>query len=157
NNIRERHHYDYIRTQMDVDNFIDYQIAQIYYNNTDWPGNNIRTWRERTTYTPTAPYGRDGRWRWIIFDTDFGFGMYGEQHYMQDTLAHATAPNGQDWPNPDWSTFLLRTLLQNDDFRTQFASRFADLLNSSFAPERVVPMIESMKEPLLPEISEHMK
>jgi hypothetical protein len=32
--------YDHVQTMMDVDNFIDYQVAQIFFVNTDWPGNN---------------------------------------------------------------------------------------------------------------------
>ncbi len=155
--IREDEHYAYIQTQMDVDNFIDYMAAQIYYANTDWPGNNIRMWREKTdSYSPGAEYGRDGRWRWIVFDTDFGFGMYGKENYKHDTLAFATAPNGPDWPNPDWSTFLLRTLLLNDEFRERFAARFDVHLKSTFAPERVVALIDSFKQGIVAEIDEHI-
>ncbi len=156
--IRERQHYEYIQTQLDVDNYIDYMAAQIYYNNTDWPGNNIRMWREKTdSYSQGAAYGRDGRWRWIVFDTDFGFGMYGKENYKHDTLAFATAQNGPDWPNPEWSTFLLRTLLKNDDFRERFAGRFADHLNGTFAPERVVKLIESFEQGIAAEIDEHIE
>jgi hypothetical protein len=156
NDIRERQHYEYIQTQMDVDNYIDYMAAQIYYDNTDWPGNNIRLWREKTKDSPAADYGRDGRWRWILYDTDFGFGMYGKENYKHDTLAFATASNGPDWPNPDWSTFLLRSLLKNDDFRERFAGRFADHLNGTFAPERVVTLIDSFKQGIVAEIDEHI-
>ena len=45
---------------MDVQNFIDYQSAQIYFDNTDWPGNNIKYWRPQTS---------EGKWRWIVYDT----------------------------------------------------------------------------------------
>ena len=47
---------------LDIDNYIDYHIAQIYYSNTDWPGNNTKIWRSRNN---------DGQWRWILYDTDF--------------------------------------------------------------------------------------
>jgi hypothetical protein len=40
NRLSQNENYEYIQTQMDVDNFIDYQIAQIYSRNTDWPHNN---------------------------------------------------------------------------------------------------------------------
>src|SRR5690606_22699971 len=33
-------HYEEVKTMMDVDNFIDYQIIEIFSGNTDWPGNN---------------------------------------------------------------------------------------------------------------------
>src|SRR5690606_29859663 len=61
--------YKRVNEAIDVDNFIDYQIAQIYFDNGDWPGNNIRFWRENKPFDPASPYGRDGRWRWLVYDT----------------------------------------------------------------------------------------
>lgn len=150
--------YDYIQTQMDVDNYINYQIAQIFARNTDWPGNNIAFWRLRTdAYRPGAPLGHDGRWRWLLWDTDFGFGLEGgPTAYAHDTLAFATAAGGTAWPNPDWSTFLLRTLLTNPTFRQQFISRFADLLNTAFLPSRTTAIIGGMQQALEPAMPEHI-
>lgn len=150
--------YDYIETQMDVDNFADYQIAEIFARNTDWPGNNIAFWRLKTdAYQPGAPYGHDGRWRWLLFDTDFGFGQDGgPTAYTHDTLAFATQTGGTTWPNPDWSTLLLRSLLANPTFREHFISRFADLLNTAFLPERTVSIIRAMEQALEPEMAEHV-
>ena len=34
---------------MDMNNFIDYQIAQIFLGNTDWPGNNIKYYQPQTS------------------------------------------------------------------------------------------------------------
>ncbi|HEX9972682.1 MAG TPA: CotH kinase family protein, partial [bacterium] len=138
--------YDAIKTMMDVDNFLDYEIAQIYFDNTDWPGNNIKFWRPRTA---------DGRWKWIVFDTDFGFGLYNPDNYRNNTLAFATEPNGPDWPNPPWATFLLRKLLENPQFNIDFINRFGDHLNSIFLPSRVNQRIDAMKAVLEPEIQRH--
>jgi len=148
--------YKRVNEAIDVDNFIDYQIAQIYFDNGDWPGNNIRFWRENKPFDPASPYGRDGRWRWLVYDTDFGFGMYGEHNYLSNSLERATTPYGAEWPNPEWSTFLLRTLLENDDFRLRFINRFADLMNTSFRPERAVQRLMEMKRVIGPEMPEHI-
>jgi hypothetical protein len=150
----------FIETQMDIDNFIDYQLAQIYLNNTDWPGNNIDFWRLRTDqFLPDAPYGHDGRWRWMVFDTDYGFWQYTEprDRPTHNTLAFATAAGGSNWPNPDWSTFLLRSLLQNEGFRTRFINRFSDQLNTAFLPHRAVAMINEMAAVIEPEIANHVR
>lgn len=150
-------HYDYIRTRIDTDNLIDYQITNIYADNTDWPGNNIDFWRYRTdAYDPDAPEGQDGRWRWLLFDTDFGFGLWGgEDAYKNNTLAFATTPDSEGWPNPPWSTFLLRSFLENQRFRTDFINRFADLLNTAFTPERTQSVIQQMKAEVAPDIARH--
>ena len=136
--------YAYIRTQMDVDEFAEYQIAQIFFANTDWPGNNVASWRPRTP---------DGRWRWIIYDTDFGLGL--EDNYYHNTLAFALDPNGPEWPNPPYSTFLLRNLVENATFKNDLINRYCDHLNTTFLSARTVPMAESIAGVVEPEAARH--
>jgi hypothetical protein len=54
-------HYLYVASQIDISNFIDYQISQLFLANWDWPDNNVRFWRPRTA---------EGKWRWVFFDCD---------------------------------------------------------------------------------------
>ncbi len=155
NTLASNANYEYVITQMDVSSFIDYQIANIFAANTDWPGNNIKYWRLRTNqYMPNAPKGHDGRWRWMLYDTDFGFGLSNAANH--NTLQFATDPNGPSWPNPSWSTLLLRKLLENESFKYNFINRFADLLNTTYLPTRMVDIINQMKQVLNPEIQEHI-
>jgi hypothetical protein len=145
-------HYNYLKTQMDVENFQDYFISNIYFQNVDWPGNNIIYWRKKTShYVPNAPYGHDGRWRWAIHDMDSSFGISSGVIDL-NSLENATAENGPDWPNPEWSTLLLRKLLENNSFKNDFISRFADLMNSYFHTDRVVAKINEMKTVIEPEM-----
>jgi hypothetical protein len=139
--------YQTVQTMVDMENFMDYFISQIFIRNTDWPGNNITYWRLRTpSYQPGAPYGHDGRWRWMMFDTDFGFGMDGgDQAFMHNTLAFATQTDGPGWPNPPWSTLLLRSFLHNPEFKIGFINRFADLLNTIFLPSYTTGVINGFK------------
>ncbi len=154
--LKEDQHYNYITTRIDVENFADFQIANIFAANTDWPGNNNDYWRLRTSeYLPEAKYGHDGRWRWMLFDTDFGFGLWhGSNH---NTIILATEEGTEIWPNPAWSTFLLRNLLENESFRKYFINRFADLLNTVFLPDRMIRIIYELKKQLEPEIPMHLK
>lgn len=138
--------YDYIQTQMDIDNFITYQAMQIYIDNTDWPGNNIKFWRPQTS---------TGIWRWLLFDTDFGLGLFNGSNAANNTLAFATADNGPGWPNPPWSTFMLRRLLQNAQFKFQFINRFGDIMNTAFRPANTLLTINAMQSTLFPEMQRH--
>ena len=138
--------YDYVVSQMDVENFIEYQIAQIYFDNQDWPGNNIKFWQPRDA---------GGRWRWLTFDTDFGFGIYDARAYQNNTLDFALEPSGPGWPNPPWSTFLLRSLVENETFRELFINRFADHLNTTFNPDRVIDILYSLTDVIEDEIPAH--
>ncbi|MET0758943.1 MAG: CotH kinase family protein [Flavobacterium sp.] len=142
--------YNYIKTQLDPENFTDYFTTNIFFYNRDWPGNNIIYWRKKTaTYLPNAPYGHDGRWRWAIHDMDSTF-----KDAFYNSLADATATNGSSAPNPAWSTLLLRKLLENNSFKIDFINRFADLMNTSFLSSRIIATIDSMKAVLSPEMND---
>ena len=123
-----------VERMMDTDNFMRYQIAQIYFDNRD-AGGNIKYWR------PRQP---EGRWRWILYDTDQGFGLHQRQAHRFNSLAFHTRPDGPDWPNPPWSTFLLRKLLENQHFRSKFVNNFCDALNARFSPLHVSRQIDSL-------------
>lgn len=46
----------YTHQMMDIDTFLDYVAIQIYIQNFDWPGNNVRHWRLKTEqYDANAP------------------------------------------------------------------------------------------------------
>ncbi len=152
NNLGVQTHVDHVNTLMDIDNFIEYYAIQIYINNQDWPQNNIDFWRYRTdAYNPDAPAGHDGRWRWMLFDTDFGFWL-GNRAPSQNTLAHATLATGAR----AWSTELFRNLLANQGFRDNMVNRLADLMNTVFYPDTVLNMINNMQTLYEEIIDEHI-
>jgi len=170
-----------ISTMMDLDNFIDYQAANIFFRNTDWPGNNSSHWRYNASaevpaawspadwsrYAGPEPSALDGRWRWMVFDTDFGFGLnfdyvnnsrsFGGNDASHNTLAFALQANGPGWPNPEYSTRFLRSLTLNPTFRARFVNRFADLLNSAFHPNHVTATLDSMSAVMRPHMPVHIQ
>ena len=143
--------YDYIKTQLDPESFTDYFVTNIFFQNSDWPNNNVQYWRNKiSSYNPNAPYGLDGRWRWMLHDMDDTF-SFGTDNFNGDTLAIATSVDNLG-VNPDWSTLLLRKLLENDTFKIDFINRFADLLNTSFLPARIISKMDDMKAVIAPEM-----
>lgn len=158
NNMELETNYDYAMSMMDMSNFIEYNILQIYSVNRDWPGNNVKVWRKRTEkYEPDAPYGNDGRWRWLVFDMDYGFGLFNTNTgYEMDMINFATEAKGPVWPNPPWSTAILRALLENDEFKGQFINTFADRLNTIYKEEAVLRQIEFYRLLYYPYVEEHI-
>jgi hypothetical protein len=155
NSLASDANFQYIKTRIDTDNFMDYYIANIYMDNGDWPGTNTVYWRKRVPYTPNAPYGHDGRWRWVLHDMDDTFGVASDS-FNHNNLAAATATGGPVWPNPEWSTLFLRRMLENPTFKNDFINRFADLMNTTFLPERVIGLLDDMNSVIVPEIPEHI-
>lgn len=138
--------FEYIKERVDLENLAIYLTAQIYFNNTDWPGNNIKFWKHP-----------EGKWRWILYDTDFGFAPWNDEDYNFNTLSFALeAGNPNDsWPNPDWSTLLFRNLFKNIAFRNQFINRYADELNSRFLPQNVKSHLDNVFAMVEPELDKH--
>jgi len=147
--------FDYIQTRLDPDNLKDYFISEIFLDNSDWPSNNIVFWRKKTTgYEPNASYGQDGRWRWMFHDLDDTFAISHPKDVNRNSLAIATDPVGTDYPNPLWATLVLRRMLENETFKNEFITRFADLLNTTFKSTRVLTRMAEMKAVLAPEMPE---
>ncbi|SET46704.1 Fn3 associated [Natronincola peptidivorans] len=157
NDMSDMEKYRYIQTLMDTDNFIEYHMSNIFFRNYDWPHGNIRFWRKRTAaYEPEAPHGHDGRWRWMMYDTDNGFGRYSDDAYKDNAIHHATRVGGVNGER-DFSTVILRNLLENEAFKNQFINTFADHMNTSFKPERVKSVIAEIKAIIQPELAEHLQ
>lgn len=103
---------------MDTMEFLNLMLVNLYYVNRDFPGNNIVMWRPRT---------EEGRWRWIMKDTDFGLGLYGVSAGY-NTIKWLYDPNydkGTNWANQYDHTRLFRRLMEDADFKREFIDRAA--------------------------------
>jgi hypothetical protein len=153
NDLSVKENYDYVASKIDIENYINYIITEIYIDNGDWPGNNVRIWNSTEA---------GSKWRWLLCDLDFGYGLspfgYVEDHTNHNTLAVATQPDfDKNWPNPPYSTLLLRSLCNNEEFSTKFINNACDHLNTTFQPERANDIIDSFETLLSPEMDRHKK
>jgi len=119
--------YEVLKTMMDIPAYIDYNITEIFVQNMDWPGNNYTKWRIK---------GENNKWRWFLFDLDAS--MKDVEHNSLRRAAGDTI----ETINPEWSTKLFKSVLQNNEFSEQFLSRFVYLLNNDFSPENTIPIVD---------------
>lgn len=122
--------YNYVAERMDVDSFRDYMIAEIYNGNTD-------------TYNFQYYRLKGGKWKFIFYDFCWGFQSPGHE-----TLAFRMGKT----PSDVCSAKLFAAMLQNKGWRDSFCRRFAELLNTAFAPERVSALIDQLYGYVEPEI-----
>ena len=145
-------------TYLDIDNFIDYHLSVIFFQNFDI--GNIKCWRSRQE-------GDDGRFRWLLYDQDYGFNLWPEEVYQpamkrdfadyDNMFDFYTNTRGSGWPNGSDRTLLLRKMLSVEEFETRFILRCADLLNSTFHDDHVTSRIEEMAAVIRPEIPAHLE
>lgn len=113
--------YANINRIVDINEFLNYFLAEIYVVNGDWPGGNVKAWRPK----------RPGRWRWILYDTDFGFSLY-EQNYNSRSIPLANKS----------ATF--KGLMQNEKIKNRFLAKCCVHLATTFSAERMNKILDSL-------------
>jgi hypothetical protein len=147
NKLSSNENINMLSTKMNIDNYITHHLCQAYFDNQDYSGN-VRYWRK---------HGENNPWNWILYDTDFGFGVSDWQAYKNNTLDSMTTYTENLWPYPHWSTFIIRKLLENDSIQQMYALRAFDLLNTSFSQKQVIQKIDSLQEILRHDMHYHTK
>jgi hypothetical protein len=138
-----------VAARMEIANYIDYKACEVFFYR--WDIGNHRLWRPRTA---------EGRWRWLQFDNDVGWGgFWAEQPAWQfDMLKAVLTPDGSlHGHNNEVTTFLLRRLMDHAGFREDFINRFQDLLNGLFRAEHTTAAIDRRAAVLAPEMAEHTR
>ncbi|MBN2508316.1 MAG: CotH kinase family protein [Verrucomicrobia bacterium] len=136
-NLAEAAFYDHVTSQIDLNEFLNYQIASVYIGRIA-PNHNNKFWKAKP----------EGRWRWVLFDLDQ---MWHYSVVGVDTLAYLMSPPDSLWA-PPWSTLELRSLLDNPSFRNEFIHRFAVHIHTTFAPDRVNATLDRLKSAIDPEM-----
>ncbi|MCB0855211.1 MAG: CotH kinase family protein, partial [Bacteroidetes bacterium] len=99
--------YQAVGDVMDIPNFTDYFITEIWSSNGSW-GHNIQMWKPKTA---------NSKWRWILQDLDRGFTGSADHKiaYFKDNGVPASY---------NWARKSLRSMLGNTDFQKTFSTRF---------------------------------
>ncbi len=127
--------YNIVKEMVDLDNFTDYWITEVFAGNYDWLSNNMKFWKPE-----------NGKWQWLYWDTDHGLGLkysdYGEVEW--NTLYWSLTFSDRAWSN-GYNNILIRNLLRNEGYKEFFIKRFTQLLSTSFSFDNTKPLLDSMK------------
>jgi hypothetical protein len=122
--------YDAVADAMDIANFTDMIITEIYDRNTSID-HNIMAWK---------PKGK-GKWKWVLMDLDRGFFSATDQN-INDYQAESNWPFGH--------------LITNENYKKYFAKRLADHLYTTFNPQRMLKRIDYHQQLIEAEIPRHV-
>lgn len=131
--MRNDEYYEYVASQMDIDNYIDYVIAEIACGNTDH--GNIRFYKYP-----------GGKWRWMLYDVDWGLTTT-----ESDCVFQYLNPKGNGVSDM-FSTAIITGLLKRPEFRDKFISRMAWQMTAVWTPENYQKQIDIFQQALDPEI-----
>ena len=125
--------YKYVTDRIDVDSFIDYIIYETYFYNNDWPGNNIKVWKN---VNPDDPSGMDTKWRFVLLDMDHCLG------YASVNSATSNFFPGIGDNTRCGSVFV--GLMENPEFKLKFASRAFELVDNVFYADNAISILNDM-------------
>ncbi|MDO4820216.1 MAG: CotH kinase family protein [Prevotella sp.] len=136
--------------RMDVTEFLNLMIMNLYYCNLDFPGNNIVMWRPNTD---------EGKWRWIAKDTDFGLGLYGRPvgyNTIQWIYNNKYDP-ANNWGNTEQATVLFRYMMEDKEIKDEFLTRCAVYMGTFMNYGELWKMWEPMYNMIKTEYPYHRK
>ena len=138
-----------VEKNINTDEFIDYWIHEVFIGNFDWLVNNIKIFR---------PHTGNGKFAWILWDTDHGLGLpyynYGSPEW--NTLDWSLSI-GQVRTEGGTSNVLERNFIKNPKARNKFITRFADLLNTYYAPGYTGFLLDSIYNVVYPDFHYQME
>ncbi len=132
--------YEEIASMVDIDEYINYMILEIFVANTDFPHNNVILWRAKD----------EGKWRFIAKDLDHGLGLYTiNKNPDFNAMEHNTTPD-------DRNRRLFNVLLSQDSFKKDFYNRFAIYLGDILSTKATVHIVDSLKNLVEEEMPYHI-
>ena len=137
--VRDKENYEYIKSQIDIQEMINYLIVESYYGNTDL--GNIKYWKSNT-----------GKWRFMLYDLDWS--MWNSGLNMSYTVYDTKIPA---------ITYLYsiieisRKLYQNDEYRDLYLSTLNKHLSDTFKPSRINSIVDELASEIEYEMPYHIK
>ena len=139
---------------MDVDEYLNVMITNLFYGNVDFPGNNLVFWRPNDSDTKS---GLPKIWRVIIKDTDFGLGLYGRANDYNTIhlLYHPESDSGSAWAFSEPATRLIRNMLEDPDLLALFLDKCCIFLGDFMNAQGTGETIDLIKDEVMDEFVAH--
>ncbi len=122
--------YEMAKAYIDVQEFASYMSTQLYVNNVDWPGNNVRVWKDTSK--------SNSHWHFMMYDTDDSMNM----------ITNKCGPNNDPFvASTHWKSgplesdcllgLMLSKLIHNSNFKALFRETFKRIGSEQFSSLKV--------------------
>lgn len=130
--------YQQAQKLIDMESYIDYFAVQLFIaRSQDWPIGNVSQWRSRDTSLDNEYW--DGRWRWMLYDSNSPGIAVG--NITLDTLELALDEDS-----------MFASLCENADFKAKLSQRMYDMGKQVFTEEKVSQYLAYYLETMAPAI-----
>jgi hypothetical protein len=151
NDMGIQENYEYVKTRLDYKSLVDYILMNSFVVCSDWINWNVGWWRG------TNPDGGHQKWGYTLWDEDATFA-----HYINYTGVPGISPyTSPCYPegltsDPEQHIVMLNELLENDEFYEYYVTRYIDLYNTTFIPNKMIDYLEEIEDRMAPEMPQHV-
>lgn len=138
--LTDEQNYQEVCSFIDVHNYLEYFAIENYVANYDWPSNNEKVYRyisDTGEYIDGTVF--DGRYRFLLMDVDYGFGLFTQKGSVGIEWSESTMDRIISEDSP-----LFGALMKREDCRQYFVNYTCDLINHAMQGEHVAAVVDEM-------------
>lgn len=142
--------YAYVKSKYNTGSLIDYVVLNSYIVTSDWLNWNTAWWHGHIP----PPEGDKQKWRYVLWDNDASWGHYINYTGIPNTNPDADPCNPEQLPDPGGQGHIpiLNQLFLNEEFKQQYITRYADMMNSYFSCDYMNQLLDSLVAVMDPEM-----
>ena len=139
---------------MDVEEYLNVMVLNLFYGNLDFPGNNLVFWRPNDDDTES---GLPKKWRVIVKDTDFGLGLYNRGNDINtiDIIYNPNKHQGDAWAATEPATRLFKNMMEDPELRQMFIDKCCVFMGDFMNAEGTGKIMDLIKEEAMEEYVAH--
>ena len=139
---------------LDVSEYLNVMVLNLFYGNIDFPGNNLVFWRPNDDDTES---GLPKRWRVILKDTDFGLGLYGRNsdYNTIELMYNQNYDRNNAWAFSEVATRLFRNMMENEDLLQMFIDKSCIYMGDFMNAEGTGAIMDAILDEALEEFVAH--
>lgn len=131
--------FDALDQQIDVNEFLNYFLTEMWCGNQDWPGGNIKCWKTKGDATKKT----DGKWRWILYDTEYSTSLYNNTA-STNCFTYAKKHN------------IFGKVLKNERIKELLLAKFSVHLATTFSEDNAKRVLDSLVNNIKPDVQRHI-
>lgn len=137
-----RQNWEYVNEKLDLENFALYMAIEYYIGNIDWPQNNVKVYAYRPAEGEEYREGTvfDGKYRYLLFDTDYGLGLRVVEAYGYEPDHQRLASLCEE----EEAAGLFAALMQKEEFKIMYIQAVMHIMNTGFQQENVAKELYDM-------------
>ncbi len=134
--------WEYVKSKLDLENFALYMAIEYYIGNIDWPQNNVKVYAYKPAEGEEYREGTvfDGRYRYLLFDTDYGLGLRVVEAYGYDPFHERLSLLCEE----EEAARLFAALMKKEEFKVLYIQAVMHIMNTGFQKDNVAKELYDM-------------